>query len=66
MQAKRTYQKPMVHRFGSFRELTQAGCAGAGDGFMFQGGVAVGSTPTFSGTNPVTTDYCYVAPDSRG
>ena len=57
-----TYSKPIVERFGSFRELTQAGCAGGSDGMTFQGGVSVGSTPTFGGTVFITTDYCFVTP----
>jgi hypothetical protein len=56
------YQKPMVERFGTFRELTQAGCTGGSDGQVFQGAGSIGSTPTFSGSNPVTTDYCFVTP----
>lgn len=59
------YQKPMVERFGTFRELTQAGCSGGSDGAVQSGSVSIGSTPTFSGTNPVTTDFCFVAPGSR-
>ena len=56
------YEKPGVTRFGTFRELTQAGCVGGSDGFQFQGATSIGNAPTFSGSNPVTTDYCYVGP----
>ncbi len=59
------YEKPAVERFGTFRDLTQAGCAGASDGMMQAGSVSVGSTPTFSGSNPVTTDFCFVAAGTR-
>ena len=54
------YRRPAVERFGSFRDLTLAGCAGGSDGLSFQGGVSVGSTPTFSGASGVTVDYCFV------
>ena len=56
------YYKPTIQRFGSFRDLTRVGCAGGSDGMMFQGGVAVGSVPTFSGSTMVTTDFCYMSP----
>lgn len=65
MQGEQYYTKPVVERFGTFRELTQAGCSGASDGATLAGGTSVGSTPTFSGTNPVTTDFCFVTPGSR-
>ena len=59
------YEKPAIERFGTFRELTQAGCSGASDGATMLGGTSAGSTPTFSGTNPVTTDFCFVTMGSR-
>ena len=31
------YQKPALQRFGTFRDLTQAGCVGASDGFAVEG-----------------------------
>ena len=65
MHGSSNYQKPAVERFGTFRDLTQAGCAGGSDGATLQGSVSIGSTPTFSGTNPVTTDFCFVAPGTR-
>ena len=55
------YQKPSVEKFGTFRELTQAGCTGASDGKTFEGsGPSVGGTPRI--TNG-TTDFCFT---SRG
>ena len=59
------YEKPSVERFGTFRDLTQAGCTGGSDGAMMAGAVSIGSTPTFSGSNPVTTDFCFVAAGTR-
>jgi hypothetical protein len=51
------YTKPSVQKFGSFRELTQAGCTGTSDGRTFEGsGPSVGSTPRV--TNG-TTDFCF-------
>jgi hypothetical protein len=58
------YQKPQVERFGTFRELTQVGCVGGRDGGSVFG-ASIGSTPTYSGTNPVTTDLCFVAVGTR-
>ena len=53
------YQTPRVTRFGSFRNLTQAGCTGASDGKTFEGsGPSVGDTPRVTGS---TTDYCFTA-----
>ncbi len=57
------YQKPTVERFGSFRELTQAGCTGTTDGATFMGsGPSVGSVPRI--TNG-TTDFCFTTRGSR-
>ena len=51
------YTKPSVEKFGTFRELTQAGCTGSSDGRTFNGGdTSVGSTPRV--TNG-TTDFCF-------
>ena len=51
------YQKPTVERFGSFRDLTQAGCSGTTDGMTFMGsGPSVGSVPR---TTNGTTDFCF-------
>jgi len=51
------YQKPTIARFGTFRDLTQAGCIGTTDGRSFEGsGTSVGSTPRI--TNG-TTDFCF-------
>ena len=57
------YTKPSVQKFGSFRELTQAGCAGVSDGKTFEGsGPSTGNTPRV--TNG-TTDFCFFGPGSR-
>lgn len=58
------YQKPYVQRFGSFRDLTQAGCTGVSDGETFKGvtGPSVGNTPRV--TNG-TTDFCFFGAGSR-
>ncbi len=57
------YTKPSVEKFGTFRELTQAGCTGASDGRTFEGsGSSVGSTPRV--TNG-TTDFCFSNRGSR-
>jgi hypothetical protein len=58
------YQKPFVYRFGSFRDLTQAGCTGLTDGETFKGttGPSVGSTPRVTSG---TTDFCFVGAGSR-
>ncbi len=57
------YQKPSVSKFGTFRELTQAGCTGTSDGRTFEGaGVAVGSVPRVTSG---TTDYCFSSRGSR-
>ena len=51
------YQAPRITRFGSFRDLTQAGCTEASDGRTFNGNDgSVGSVPRV--TNG-TTDYCF-------
>ena len=59
------YTKPSVTQFGTFRQLTQAGCTGMSDGRTFQGdaaaGPSVGSTPRITSG---TTDYCF-SPGSR-
>ncbi len=47
------YQAPTVHRFGTFRMLTQAGCEGATDNV------------TFTGTNGVTAGSVGSVPDSN-
>ena len=44
------YHKPQLSRFGTFRDLTQAGCQGASDNVTFTGangavGVATGTVP---------------------
>ena len=57
------YQKPSVQRFGTFRDLTQAGCSGLTDGETFKGsGPSVGSVPRV--TNG-TTDFCFTSNGSR-
>ena len=58
------YQKPSIARFGSFRDLTQAGCTGNSDGMTFNGvtGPSVGSEPRV--TNG-TTDFCFSGRGSR-
>jgi hypothetical protein len=58
------YQKPILQTFGTFRELTQAGCSGMSDGRTFEGttGPSVGDTPRV--TNG-TTDFCFFARGSR-
>ena len=57
------YEKPSVQRFGTFRDLTQAGCSGMSDGETFKGtGPSVGNTPRI--TNG-TTDFCFVSAGSR-
>jgi len=55
------YTKPMVQRFGSFRDLTQAGCRGVSDGAVFGNATADGTTPDFIvGSDGVTTTrYCF-------
>jgi hypothetical protein len=54
------YQKPRMARFGTFRDLTQAGCTGTSDGRTFEGsGASVGSIPRV--TNG-TTDFCFTSP----
>ena len=57
------YQKPMIERFGSFRDLTQTGCFGAADGFSVPGiGASVGTTPRPDASG--TTDICLENSDS--
>ena len=60
------YQKPTIARFGSFRELTQAGCTGNSDNIAWTGpgpgGTSVGDTPRR--TNG-TIDYCFTDGGSR-
>ncbi len=60
------YGKPTVVRFGSFRELTRAGCSGSSDNITWTGpgpgGTAVGDTPRV--TNG-TIDYCFTDNSSR-
>ena len=57
------YQKPSVERFGSFRDLTQAGCTGVSDGASFLGsGPSTGDTPRITSG---TTDYCFSSRGSR-
>ncbi len=50
------YSKPALTRFGSFRELTQAGCEGASDGHTVEGvvGISTGREPN------ATADFCFV------
>ena len=49
------YQKPSLQRFGTFRDLTQAGCQGALDGRVVEGiGTSTGSQPN------ATADFCFV------
>ena len=51
------YQKPTVQKFGTFRNLTQAGCTGESDGQTYMGsGPSVGNVPRV--TNG-TTDFCF-------
>ncbi len=54
------YNKPMVERFGTFRELTQSGFGGAGDGCIVldpvngavvDGNPADGTVEPFCGDN---------------
>ncbi len=53
----RTYEKPTVQKFGTFRHLTRAGCVSIGDGKTFEGsGPSVGSEPRITDG---TTDYCF-------
>ena len=58
------YYKPSVRRFGTFRDLTQAGCNGLTDGETFKGttGPSVGNTPRITSG---TTDYCFTSAGSR-
>ncbi|CAA9347499.1 MAG: hypothetical protein AVDCRST_MAG40-2710 [uncultured Gemmatimonadaceae bacterium] len=57
------YTKPSIHKFGTFRELTQAGCSGMTDGETFKGsGPSTGDTPRV--TNG-TIDYCFTSAGSR-
>ena len=57
------YQKPTVQKFGTFRDLTRAGCTGASDGATFVGsGPSVGIPPRV--TNG-TTYFCFDQPGSR-
>ena len=52
-----SYEKPIITRFGSFREITRGGCNTPSDGKTFEGGTSVGNEPRI--TNG-TTDYCFV------
>jgi hypothetical protein len=53
------YETPRLVRFGTVRELTQAGCFGATDNFSMVGiGTSVGSTPRLAGG---TVDICLIA-----
>jgi hypothetical protein len=57
------YEKPRVQRFGTFRQLTQAGCTGMSDGRIWEGaGTAVGDTPRITSG---TTDFCFTQRGSR-
>ena len=51
------YEKPVVQKFGTFRDLTRAGCTGPSDSRTFDGsGPSVGNLPR---TTDGTTDYCF-------
>ena len=57
------YQKPSVQKFGTFRDLTQAGCMGTSDGETFRGsGPSVGNVPRITAG---TTDFCFTSRGSR-
>ena len=56
------YQKPSVQKFGTFRDLTQAGCTGPADGRTFEGASSVGATPRITSG---TTDFCFSVRGSR-
>ena len=58
------YQQPTVQRFGTFRDLTQAGCSGMTDGETFKGvtGPSVGNVPRVTDG---TTDFCFSGRGSR-
>ena len=57
------YSKPSVQKFGTFRELTQAGCTGTSDGQTFMGsGPSVGNVPRITSG---TTDFCFTNRGSR-
>ena len=58
------YHTPTVRRFGTFRDLTQAGCGGMTDGETFKGttGASTGNAPRITSG---TTDYCFTNAGSR-
>ena len=57
------YTKPLVSRFGTFRDLTRAGCSGMSDGKTFEGsGPSVGNVPRVTDG---TTDFCFSSAGSR-
>jgi hypothetical protein len=52
------YEKPAVMRFGTLRELTQAGCTGGSDGLFVPGiGTSIGNMPIVENG---TTLVCFV------
>ena len=56
------YQKPALQRFGTFRDLTQAGCVGASDGFAVEGiGTSTGARPTGNVGDGDNAQFCFVA-----
>ena len=60
------YQKPQLERFGTFRDVTQAGCVSASDNITVNGGGAtsVGSKP-LPGNSDLSGLLC-LAPDTGG
>jgi hypothetical protein len=51
------YQKPTLERFGTFRDLTLAGCIGSTDGASLPGiGNSTGGTPIITGN---VTSVCF-------
>ena len=59
------YEAPNITRFGSFRDLTRAGCSGpTSDGMTFYGqtGASIGNTPRITSG---TIDYCFAGATSR-
>lgn len=58
------YHTPRVQRYGTFRDLTQAGCMGVSDGETYKGttGPSTGNTPRITSG---TTDYCFTSAGSR-
>lgn len=59
-----TYQTPAVRRFGTFRELTQQGFQGPGDGFSF-GGATGNNCQDYDVVGNFTTLTCIIGSGSR-